>query len=59
MSENNNANVINITIDTVDGPIEERLDLDSLDLEEVAQLVVAVPSLKEYYGKRLVKELMD
>jgi len=60
MEEQENAsNVINIIIDTEDGPIEERLDLDSLSLEEVAELVVLVPTLRNYYGKRLVKELKD
>jgi len=60
MEEQENAsNVINIIIDTEDGPIEERLDLDSLPLEEVAELVVLVPTLRNYYGKRLVKELKD
>ena len=60
MEEQENAsNVINIIIDTEDGPIEERLDLDSLPLEEVAELVVVVPTLRNYYGKRLVKELKD
>jgi hypothetical protein len=59
-SDNNQAkNIINIIIDTVDGPVEERLDLDSLPLDEVADLAVLVPSLKEYYGTRLVKELRD
>ena len=60
MEEQENApNVINITIDTEDGPIEERLDLDSLSLEEVAELVVVVPTLRNYYGERLIKELKD
>ena len=57
--QENLANVIDITIDTEDGPIEERLDLDSLSLEEVAELVVAVPSIRMYYGQRLIKELKD
>ena len=60
MEEQENAsNVINIIIDTEDGPIEERLDLDSLSLEEVAELVVVVPTLRNYYGQRLIKELKD
>ena len=57
--QENNSNVVNITIDTEDGPIEERLDLDSLSLEEVAELVVVVPTLRNYYGERLIKELKD
>jgi membrane protein YdbS with pleckstrin-like domain len=57
--QENNSNVVNITIDTEDGPIEERLDLDSLSLEEVAELVVVVPTLRNYYGQRLIKELKD
>jgi len=57
--QENSANVIDITIDTEDGPIEERLDLDSLSLEEVAELVVSVPSIRMYYGQRLIKELKD
>lgn len=51
--------IINITIDTEEGPVEERLDLDSLPLDEVAELVALIPSIKEYYGMRLVKELRD
>lgn len=57
--QENLANVIDITIDTEDGPIEERLDLDSLSLEEVAELVAVVPSIRMYYGQRLIKELKD
>lgn len=59
MDENTKENVIHVTIDTEDGPVEERIDLDSLPLDEVAQLVSLVPELKKYYGMRLVKELKD
>jgi hypothetical protein len=59
MDENTKENVINVTIDTVEGPIEERIDLDSLPLDEVADLVALLPELKKYYGMRLVKELKD
>jgi hypothetical protein len=57
--EPNPGNILDITIDTVDGPVEERLDLDSLSLEEVAELAVLVPTIKSYYGSRLIKELKD
>jgi hypothetical protein len=59
MDKNAKENVIHVTIDTQDGPVEERIDLDALPLDEVAQLVTLVPELKEYYGMRLVKELKD
>jgi|TARA_B110000977_G_C11071299_1_gene489640 hypothetical protein len=57
--ETNPGNILEITIDTVDGPVEERLDLDSLSLEEVAELAILVPTIKSYYGSRLIKELKD
>lgn len=57
--ETNPGTILEITIDTEDGPVEERLDLDSLSLEEVAELVILVPSIKSYYGSRLVRELKD
>ncbi len=59
MDENIKENIISVTIDTVEGPIEKRIDLDSLPLDEVADLVSLMPALKEYYGNRLVKELRD
>ncbi len=59
MNIDGKENVITITIDTEEGPVEERVDLDSLSLDEVAELVSLVPGIKEYYGMRLVKELKD
>jgi hypothetical protein len=59
MDENAKENVIHVTIDTEDEVIEERVDLDSLSLDEVAELAALVPELKNYYGMRLVKELKD
>ena len=56
-ADTNPENILDITIDTVDGPVRKRLELDSLSLEEVAELVILVPSIKSYYGSRLVKEL--
>jgi hypothetical protein len=58
MSENTDpGNILDITIDTVDGPVNKRVELDLLSLEEVAELVILVPSIKSYYGSRLVREL--
>lgn len=59
MDENAKANIIDIIIDTEDGPVEERVDLDSLALDEVAELAVISPQIREYYGMRLIKELKD
>lgn len=59
MDENIKENVISVIIDTIDGPIEKRIDLDSLSLDEVADLVSLMPALKKYYGDRLIKELRD
>lgn len=59
MDENAKANIIDIIIDTEDGPIEERVDLDSLALDQVAELAAISPQIREYYGMRLIKELKD
>jgi hypothetical protein len=59
MDENAKANIIDIIIDTEDGPVEDRVDLDSLDLDEVAELAIISPQIREYYGMRLIKELKD
>lgn len=59
MDENAKANIIDIIIDTEDGPVEDRVDLDSMDLNEVAELAIISPQIREYYGMRLIKELKD
>ena len=59
MDETAKANIIDIIIDTEDGPVEDRVDLDSLDLDEVAELAIISPQIREYYGMRLIKELKD
>lgn len=52
-------NIIMVTIDTLDGAIEERVDLDSLSLSQVAELAALMPDLSDYYGDRLIKELKN
>lgn len=58
-ADSNPGSILNITIDTVDGPVAETLDLDSLSLEEVAELAALVPTIRSYYGSRQIKELKD
>lgn len=52
-------NIILITIDNVDGAVEERVDLDELSLDQVAELAALLPDLSDYYGDRLIKELKN
>jgi hypothetical protein len=52
-------NIILITIDNVDGAVEERVDLDALSLDQVAELAALMPDLSDYYGDRLIKELKN
>jgi hypothetical protein len=59
MADSMNPNIITVIIDTVDGPEEQEVDLDSLTLEEVAALVPFAPGIKDYYGSRLIAELRN
>jgi hypothetical protein len=57
MSDNMSPNIITVIIDTVNGAEEQEVDLDSLTIEEIADLVQFAPGIKDYYGSRLIAEL--
>lgn len=57
MADNTSDNIVTFIIDTTNGSEEKEVDLDTLSLEQVAELVTFMPDLKDYYGNRLIAEL--
>jgi hypothetical protein len=47
-------NVLHIVLDGADSSHNVTLDLDSLPLAKVAELANLIPSIRTYYGKRLL-----
>mgnify|MGYP000373143206 CR=1 FL=1 len=57
MADSTNENIVTVIIDTPEGAEEKEIDLESLSLEELAQLAQFAPGIKDYYGTRLIAEL--
>lgn len=56
MEEDKKTYILNVIVDTLDGPEEYELDISKMPLEDLAELLDAYPQFAEIYYTRLFKE---
>lgn len=56
MEEDKKTYILNVTVDTLDGPEEYELDISTMPLEQLAELLDYYPQFTEIYYTRLFKE---
>jgi len=48
--------IMEITVDTIDGATTHEIDLDTLPIEEIEEMIRTLPGLRSYYVSRLSEE---
>lgn len=56
MEKDKKTYILNVIVDTLDGPEEYELDISKMPLEDLAELLDAYPQFAEIYYTRLFEE---